>query len=81
MSEETLSDSERASILGAVAALKPKKVEEAVASGEQPTFGSLLEQTLERRAIIDKQDVEVDSKFRARVIKESRLDLIGELKF
>jgi hypothetical protein len=57
--------------------VQPKGSQES--SPSQESFGSLLEQTLQKRAVMDAEEAEVKDEVRKQAIDESRQDLIGSM--
>ena len=87
-SEDRIDDATRNAILQEVLIKsKPKQENVHAASSafskvtEQTSFGDLLEQSVNKRLEMDKKDNEKSDSVREQVIKNSRIDLIGQLKF
>ena len=87
-SEERIDDATRNAILQEVLnKSKPKQEDVHAASSasskvtELTSFGDLLEQSVNKRLDMDKEDNKESDTIREKVIKNSRIDLIGQLKF
>ena len=89
MAEEILDDNLRNDILKQVFTPPTKKVEEVKTTPipidineiKPKTFGELLEETVAKREKMDKEvNIDTDN-IREQVLKNSRLDLIGQFKF
>jgi len=87
-SEDRIDDATRNAILQEVLIKsKPKQENVHAASSafskvtEQTSFGDLLEQSVNKRLEMDKESNKESDTIREKVIKNSRIDLIGQLKF
>lgn len=85
MSEETLSQEERMAILGQLAARKPvdEKKEATAGNANSQSFGSLLEQSLKKQALLKQEDSKMSDETRKEVIEKikPRFDIMSTWRF
>jgi hypothetical protein len=83
MSEPTADDLTRQAVLGALVESAKKKEEPKKSSGvsfdEKTSFGSLLEESLNRRVELAEKDLVSNDEDRKKAIKESNVDMVGDL--
>ena len=83
--EDTLSSEERMAILGQLAARKPvdEKKEAIPGNAKSDDFGSLLERSLKKQAMLKQEDAKISDETRKEVIEKikPKMDIIKGWRF